>query len=81
MIECPNIVRVDGKVVVIFCPQGLDKKIADYDDIYPNMYVIANDIDFENHRLINQVLYKISTKDSMFMLLKHLMLLMVLQMK
>ena len=53
MIECPNIVRVGGKVVVIFCPQGLDKKIADYDDIYPNMYVIADDIDFENHRLIN----------------------------
>ena len=53
MIECPNIVRVGGKVVVIFCPQGLDKKIADYDDIYPNMYVIADDIDFENHGLIN----------------------------
>ena len=53
MIECPNIVRVDGKVVVIFCPQGLDKKVAAYDDIYPNMYVIADDIDWENHKLIN----------------------------
>lgn len=53
MIECPNIVRVGDKVVVIFCPQGLDKDIADYDDIYPNMYVIADDIDFENHKLIN----------------------------
>ena len=53
MIECPNIVRVDGHVVVIFCPQGLDKKIANYDDIYPNMYIIADDIDFENHKLIN----------------------------
>ena len=53
MIECPNIVRVDGHVVVIFCPQGLDKKIADYDDIYPNMYIIADDIDFKNHKLIN----------------------------
>ncbi|AEG39788.1 sucrose-6-phosphate hydrolase [Lactobacillus kefiranofaciens] len=53
MIECPNIVRVDGKVVVIFCPQGLDKKIADYDNVYPDMYIIADDIDFENHKLIN----------------------------
>ncbi|WP_103661767.1 sucrose-6-phosphate hydrolase [Lactobacillus sp. HT06-2] len=53
MIECPNIVKVDGKVVVIFCPQGLDKRIADYDDIYPDMYIIADDIDWENHKLIN----------------------------
>lgn len=53
MIECPNVVRVDDHVVVIFCPQGLDKKIANYDDIYPNMYIIADDIDFENHQLIN----------------------------
>lgn len=48
MIECPNIVRVDGHVVVIFCPQGLDKKITDYDDIYPNMYIIADDIDLKS---------------------------------
>ena len=53
MIECPNIVKVNGKIVVIFCPQGLDKKIADYDDIYPDMYIIADDIDLENHKLIN----------------------------
>lgn len=53
MIECPNIVRVDGHVVVIFCPQGLDKKIAKYEDIYSDMYIIADDIDFENHKLIN----------------------------
>ena len=53
MIECPNLVEVDGHVVLIFCPQGLDKKVADYDDIYPNMYVIADGIDFENHKLIN----------------------------
>lgn len=26
MIECPNLVEVDGHVVLIFCPQGLDKK-------------------------------------------------------
>ena len=53
MVECPNLVYVDGKVVLIFCPQGLDKKIANYQNIYPNMYVIADGIDWENCRLIN----------------------------
>lgn len=53
MIECPNIVKVDDQIVVIFCPQGLDKKVADYDDIYPNMYLIADGVDLEHHHLIN----------------------------
>lgn len=53
MIECPNIIKVDNKIVVIFCPQGLDKTIANYDNIYPNMYIIADDIDFKHHKLIN----------------------------
>lgn len=53
MIECPNVVKVDDHIVVIFCPQGLGKGIVNYDDIYPNMYIIADDIDFENHKLIN----------------------------
>ncbi len=53
MIECPNLVEVDGKNVLIFCPQGLDKSIADYDNIYPNMYVVADQADLENHTLMN----------------------------
>ncbi|GAA3634256.1 sucrose-6-phosphate hydrolase [Lactobacillus hamsteri] len=53
MIECPNLVNVNGHSVIIFCPQGLDKSVADYDDIYPNMYVIGDEVDFENHKVIN----------------------------
>lgn len=53
MIECPNLVKVDGKWVLIFCPQGLNKSIADYQNIYPNMYVIADDVDFEHAKMIN----------------------------
>lgn len=53
MIECPNLVEVDGKQVLIFCPQGLDKDVCAYQNIYPNMYVIADDIDFEHAKLIN----------------------------
>lgn len=53
MIECPNLVQVDDKWVLIFCPQGLNKSVANYQNIYPNMYVIADDIDFENAKMIN----------------------------
>ena len=53
MIECPNIVNVDGKAVAIFCPQGLDQQVANYRNIYPNMYVIADQADFEKTQLIN----------------------------
>lgn len=42
MIECPNLIFVNGRSVLVFCPQGLDKSIVKYDNIYPNMYVIAD---------------------------------------
>lgn len=50
MIECPNLVRVGRKKVFIFCPQGLDKKVAAYQNIYPNMYVTADKVDLDQHR-------------------------------
>lgn len=53
MIECPNLVKVDDKYVLIFCPQGIDKQVFDYDNVYPNAYIIADDVDFENGKLIN----------------------------
>lgn len=48
MIECPNLVFISGKPVFIFCPQGLDKKITDYQNIYPNMYWIGESFDFDS---------------------------------
>lgn len=42
MIECPNLIFIDKKPVLIFCPQGLDKNVATYQNIYPNMYVIGS---------------------------------------
>ena len=47
MIECPNLVFVNQKPVLIFCPQGIDKSIAHYENIYPNMYIIGDDINLE----------------------------------
>ena len=48
MIECPNLVFIDQKAVLLFCPQGLDKSIVDYDNVFPNMYVIAESLDTES---------------------------------
>ncbi|MCK3657357.1 sucrose-6-phosphate hydrolase [Pasteurellaceae bacterium Pebbles2] len=53
MMECPNFVFVDGKPVLIYCPQGLDKNVLDYQNIYPNMYKIGDDLDVENAKLVN----------------------------
>lgn len=51
MVECPNLVFVEDKVVLLFCPQGLDKEILSYQNIYPNTYVIADSFDTETNTL------------------------------
>ncbi|KOY79753.1 sucrose-6-phosphate hydrolase [Apilactobacillus kunkeei] len=53
MAECPNVGFVDGKVVVIFCPQGADKHEFHYDNVHPNAYIVADDLDFDEMKLIN----------------------------
>lgn len=53
MVECPNLVFVDDHAVMIFCPQGLNKQVSDYQNIYPNMYLIGDDFDFDHAALIN----------------------------
>lgn len=53
MVECPNLVFVDGHAVMIFCPQGLNKQVSDYQNVYPNMYLIGDDFDFVHASLIN----------------------------
>lgn len=51
MIECPNLVFIDKRPVLLFCPQGLDKSICAYDNVFPNMYVIADHFDTETGAL------------------------------
>lgn len=53
MIECPNLAFVDDKIVLIFCPQGMSKNHLQYDNIFPNVYIIADDIDWAQLKLIN----------------------------
>ena len=45
MIECPNLVFVDGYPVLLYSPQGLDKAELNYDNIYPNTYKICQSFD------------------------------------
>lgn len=52
MIECPNLVFVDGKPVLLYSPQGLDQADLDYDNIYPNTYKVFEAFDPENARLV-----------------------------
>ena len=53
MIECPNLVFIDNKPVLILCPQGLDKRICDYDNVFPNMYVVADEFNLDTPELVN----------------------------
>lgn len=46
MVECPNLVDVDGVPTLIFCPQGMAKDELDYQNIYPNVYQQGADFDW-----------------------------------
>ncbi len=51
MMECPNYLPIENKHLFIFCPQGLDKKVCSYDNIYPNTYLMGDDFSFKNGKL------------------------------
>lgn len=53
MVECPNLVFIDQQPVLIFCPQGLDKKQLNYQNIYPNAFVVGKSFDI-SARAINE---------------------------
>ncbi|GAJ26662.1 sucrose-6-phosphate hydrolase [Liquorilactobacillus sucicola DSM 21376 = JCM 15457] len=45
MIECPSLVFVENKPILIFCPQGLNKEVTSYENIYPNVFILGDTID------------------------------------
>ncbi|MTB63688.1 sucrose-6-phosphate hydrolase [Streptococcus sp. zg-86] len=53
MMECPNLVFIDEKPILLYCPQGLDKSVLDYDNIYPNLYKIAQSFDPETAIMVD----------------------------
>lgn len=52
MIECPNLVFVDHRPVLVFCPQGISQRILSYDNIYPNAYVVGKEFDWDKFEII-----------------------------
>ncbi|HCM90541.1 MULTISPECIES: sucrose-6-phosphate hydrolase [Vagococcus] len=52
MVECPNLLFVEEQPLLIFCPQGLDKSIMSYENIYPNTYILGDSFDLK-HLTIN----------------------------
>lgn len=53
MVECPTLVFIDEKPVLIFCPQGMDKNDLAYQNIYPNTYIVGESFDLETLTIHN----------------------------
>lgn len=47
IVECPNLVFCGDRPVLIFCPQFLKKWVLDYQNVYPNTYLIGTKVDPE----------------------------------
>lgn len=47
MVECPNLVFFDEQPVLIFCPQGIDQENLNYQNIYPNAFVVGEHFNLE----------------------------------
>lgn len=52
MVECPHLVFIDDKPVLISSPQGLDRSELHYDNIYPNTYQVFDHFDPKEARLV-----------------------------
>lgn len=53
MIECPNLLIDNQFALLIFCPQGLDQSVCNYDNIYPNTYIVSDRYNETNNELIH----------------------------
>lgn len=45
MVECPNLLFVEGQPVLLACPQGLSKDDLNYQNIYPNTVQLFQEFD------------------------------------
>jgi beta-fructofuranosidase len=50
MWECPNLFWLDEEPVFLFCPQGLDKSLCHYQNVYPSAYVVGQHLDLKTMR-------------------------------
>lgn len=51
MVECPNLLFSKEQPLLLFCPQGLDPAVCNYQNIYPNSYVIGSRYDPAANRI------------------------------
>ncbi|MGT2756210.1 sucrose-6-phosphate hydrolase [Streptococcus ovuberis] len=52
MMECPNLIFINDQPILLYCPQGLDKSVFGYDNIYPNLYKIGKAFDPEQAAIL-----------------------------
>lgn len=52
MIECPNLVFIDHRPVILFCPQGIAQADLPHQNVYPNAYIVGADFDWDQLRVI-----------------------------
>ncbi|XIF20601.1 MAG: sucrose-6-phosphate hydrolase [Acetilactobacillus jinshanensis] len=53
MVECPNLIFIDKHPVILFCPQGLDKKHLNYRNRYPNVYIAGDSLNWDQMKIVN----------------------------
>lgn len=53
MVECPNLLFIEDQTLLLLCPQGLDKSVLDYQNVYPNTYILADRYLKEENKLDN----------------------------
>lgn len=53
MVECPNLVFIHNHPVIIFCPQGIDRKRLNYQNRYPNAYIAGDSMNWNQMKIIN----------------------------
>lgn len=52
MWECPNLINIDGLDVLLFSPQGLEKREFEYQNLYQSGYILG-DYDFKNNIFVH----------------------------
>ena len=52
MWECPNLINIDGKDILIFSPQGLEREEFRYQNIYQAGYIVGN-LNFETLEFVH----------------------------
>ncbi|MDO4536418.1 MAG: sucrose-6-phosphate hydrolase [Clostridium perfringens] len=59
MWECPDYIKFNNKAVLIFCPQGLEARGDQYNNIFQAGYLVGNKINFDNYEFNHGEFYEL----------------------